>query len=689
MDIVVDTAQPPGQGRPADEPVLRVEGLRTRFASDGRLVRAVDGVSFTLHRGETLGLVGESGCGKSVSALSILRLIPNPPGEIAAGSVVFAGRDLLSLPAAEMRRVRGNMISMIFQEPMTSLNPVMTIGRQIAEIVVRHQRLSRKAAFDRAAEMLDLVRLSEPRRRLGQYPHQLSGGMRQRVMIAMALACNPRALIADEPTTALDVTVQAQILELLRELQARLGTAILLITHDLGVVAEAADRVLVMYAGRVVEEAEVGPLFAAPRHPYTRGLLAAMPYVRASGRVRSGRLSEIPGTVPRLDRATAGCAFAPRCSFTLDRCRRETPELEEKRPRHRTACWAKLPAAAAWSAQEAGSAGEEIVEGAATRPTVLEVCDLKTHFRLARGLGAAFGETVKAVDGLSFTIRSGETLGLVGESGCGKSTAGKTVLRLIEPTAGRILIEGQDITRLDESAMRPIRRQVQMVFQDSYSSLNPRVKAGDIVAEPLRVHRLGGRKERRDRVAALFERVGLHPDRMDHFPHRFSGGQRQRIGIARALALNPKLILCDEPVSALDMSIQAQIINLMQDLQDGLGLSYLFISHDLGVVEHISHRVAVMYVGRIVELADRATLFGSPRHPYTEALLSAVPSPDPKAAARGGRRLLAGEVPSPLSPPAGCRFHPRCPYVEDRCRREEPALEPAANGALVACHLRS
>ena len=681
-------APEPGSGLPTDDPVLRVEGLRTRFTTGGRPVPAVDGVSFTLRRGETLGLVGESGCGKSVSALSLLRLVPSPPGEIVAGSVVFSGRDLLALPAAELQRIRGNEISMIFQEPMTSLNPVMTIGHQIAEAITRHRGLSSRAARDHAAEMLDLVRLSDPRRRLGQYPHQLSGGMRQRVMIAMALACNPRALIADEPTTALDVTVQAQILDLLRELQARLGTAILLITHDLGVVAQVADRVLVMYAGRIVEEAEAGALFAAPRHPYTHGLLASMPYTRTSGRTRPGRLSEVPGTVPRLGAWPAGCAFAPRCSFALARCESEVPALEEKRPRHRAACWAKLPLpAAAGLPSHAGAAREDATAVPSGTP-LLEVRGLKTWFRLRRGLRTGRGATVKAVDGLSFTIRTGETLGLVGESGCGKSTVGKTVLRLIEPTAGRILVEGQDVTHLDESVMRPLRRRIQMVFQDAYSSLNPRVKAGAIVAEPLRVHRLGSPTERRARVAALFERVGLHADQMDHFPHQFSGGQRQRIGIARALALNPKLILCDEPVSALDMSIQAQVINLMQDLQDQLGLSYLFISHDLGVVEHISHRVAVMYLGRIVELAERATLFGSPRHPYTEALLAAIPVPDPRAA-RAERPPLAGEVPSPLDPPAGCRFHPRCPLAEERCRREEPTLDPAANGALVACHLRS
>ena len=606
-------------------PVLEVVGLSTEFRLRSGVVRAVQDVSFSVNAGETLAIVGESGCGKTITALSLIRLIPEPPGRIVAGTVRLAGVDLLRLDQAAMRRVRGRDIAMIFQEPMTALNPLLTIGRQIAEMVVRHEDLSRSAGRAKAIDMLRHVRMPEPERRARDYPHQLSGGMRQRAMIAMALACRPKVLIADEPTTALDVTIQAQILDLIGELQREFGTAVILITHDLGVVAETAQRVVVMYAGRKVEEAPVAELFARPLHPYMRGLL---------------------GSIPRVGAAAA-------------------PSIRHSSRSGRT------------TSRPAGGRDME---------PVIAVEGLKKHFPIRRGILRRLAGQVLAVDGVSFSIAEGETLGLVGESGCGKSTVGRVVLRLIDPTAGSVRLRGQEITRLGKRAMRPLRRQMQIVFQDPFASLNPRMRAGAIVGEPLRVHGVADAADRQERVAQLFRRVGLRPQQMRNYPHEFSGGQRQRISIARALALDPGFIVADEPVSALDVSIQAQVINLLTELQRELRLSYLFISHNLAVVEHISHRVAVMYLGRIVEHAERAELFARPLHPYTEALLAAVPLPDPGQ--KRAKLRVEGDVPSPIRPPPGCHFHPRCRYAEARCRVEVPELREVAPGHLVACHLR-
>ncbi len=651
------------------DPILEVDDLRTHFFTRDGVVRAVDGVSWQLHPGETLGVVGESGCGKSITALSILRLIPMPPGRFVSGGIRFEGRDLLTLGERAMRALRGNDISMIFQEPMTSLNPVLTIGRQIAETLALHQGLSRRRALERAAEMLELVRIPEARRRLGEYPHQLSGGQRQRVMIAIALACNPKILIADEPTTALDVTIQAQILQLMLELKERFGTAIVLITHDLGVIAETAQRVVVMYAGRKVEEAPVKELFRNPRHPYTRGLMASVPRLeRAAEAGARPRLAEIPGMVPSLKEMPQGCTFASAARSRAKSAARPT-RRSSRRPR------ATSP-----------PAGTRISCRSRRVPELLEVEGLTKHFPVRHGVLSRVRGWVRAVDGISFTVGHGETLGLVGESGCGKSTAGKTILRLIEPTAGSVRLEGQEITGLGRRAMHAHRRHLQVIFQDPYASLNPRQTAGDTVGEPLANYGIAKGRPLEERVAALFERVGLRPEQMGRYPHEFSGGQRQRLGIARALAVGPKLIVCDEPVSALDVSVQAQVINLLVDLQDELRLSYLFIAHDLAVVEHISHRVAVMYLGEIVELASRAALFANPLHPYTEALLAAVPVPDPERPRQ--RLILGGEVPSPSNPPAGCRFHTRCPYVMARCRSEPPRFREVTPGHFAACHLR-
>ena len=654
--------------------LLEVKDLGTWFYTRQGIVKAVDNVDFQVAAGETLAIVGESGCGKSMTALSLMRLIPDPPGRIVSGTVKLGGRELLTLSEEEMRRVRGNEISMIFQEPMTSLNPVMTIGKQISEALILHRDMDRKAALKRAVEMLDLVRIPEPAQRAKEYPHQLSGGMRQRAMIAMALACNPKVLIADEPTTALDVTIQAQILELIVELQREFSAAVILITHDLGVVAETARRVIVMYAGRKVEEAEVGELFARPLHPYTVGLLASIPrldLLRGEVRNATDRLQEIPGMVPPLFALPTAAPSRRAATGPTISAARAAGLRTGSGEAHWAACCAH---------SRCGRANQPVLRD---QPMTLA----KKHFPVkAQGVLRRTVGQVYAVDGISFAIGVGETLGLVGESGCGKTTAGRAVLRLIEPTSGSIEVGGTDITHLSKSDLRPYRRQMQIIFQDPFSSLNPRMTAGDIVGEPLLVHGVANRKERGEQVAALFARVGLRPAQMANYPHQFSGGQRQRIGIARALALGPKLIVGDEPVSALDVSIQAQVINLLQDLQRERQLSYLFISHNLAVVEHISHHIAVMYLGRIVEHADTRSIFTRAQHPYTEALLSAVPVPDP--AIRRQKRVLQGDVPSPVKPPSGCHFHTRCPYAIPRCKVESPPLREIAPGHHVSCHLR-
>ena len=526
-----------------------------------------------------------------------MRLVPDPPGRIVGGSVTLEGTDLLGLDEAQMRSIRGNRISMIFQEPMTSLNPVMRIGDQITEAVRLHRAMSRKEARAKAVEMLRLVRIPEPERRATEYPHQLSGGMRQRAMIAMALACRPALLIADEPTTALDVTIQAQILALVLELQKELGMGLILITHDLGVVAQTAQRVIVMYAGKKVEEADVETLFAQPRHPYTRGLMASIPTVPLPGAKTDARLVEIPGMVPSLTRS-AGRLRVRAALRTGDRAL----------PRGISA------AAGLWRQSSGRMLARRRNRGAAMTDArvLLEVSDLVKQYPVRGGVLRRKVGTVHAVDGVSFTVGVGETLGLVGESGCGKSTVARSILRLVEPTSGSIRINGLDITNLGKAALRSHRRSMQIIFQDPFASLNPRMTAGDIVGEPLSVHGLAAGRAKQERVAELFDQVGLRPDQMLNYPHQFSGGQRQRICIARALSLGPDLIVCDEPVSALDVSIQAQVINLLIDLQRKHDFSYLFIAHDLAVVAHISHRVAVMYLGRIVELAEKTELFANP-----------------------------------------------------------------------------
>jgi len=599
-DQLAAGAKPPGTASSfgaAPTPVLSISGLTTSFMREGQWIPVVRNVSFDVAAKETVAIVGESGSGKSVTALSVMRLIPQENGRIQ-GSIKLAGRDLLTLPEHAMRDVRGNEVAMIFQEPMTSLNPVMTIGFQIAEALIYHRGVSRSAAEAETIRLLEKVRIPAAKSRFHEYPHRFSGGMRQRVMIAMALACKPKLLIADEPTTALDVTIQAQILELLKVLQQEEDMSILFITHDMGVVAEIADRTVVMYDGQAVEADNTARIFAAPAHPYTRALLSAVPRLGSmAGRTR-------PMRFPIVDKVT-GMSDEPT----------ETPD---------TAATAERP--------------------------VLEVANLTTRFAIRSGLFGKVSGRVHAVENVSFSLHAGETLALVGESGCGKSTTGRSILKLIEPDSGAILLDGANVLGMGTRALRELRKRMQIVFQDPFASLNPRMSVGSAIAAPLHAHGLASSSQAREKVADLLVRVGLTADMASRFPHEFSGGQRQRICIARALALGPKLIIADEAVSALDVSVKAQVVNLMLDLQASMGLAYLFISHDIAVVERMSHRIAVMYLGEIVEIGPRAAVFGNPQHPYTKKLMAAVPVPDP--ARRAEKRAVSNdEVRNPVRAP--------------------------------------
>jgi peptide/nickel transport system ATP-binding protein len=668
--------------------LLEVEDLHVHFVTTRGVVRAVEGISYTVRPGEIVALVGESGCGKSVSSLAIMRLLAKPAGRVVAGRILFEGRNLLELSDEQMREIRGRDIAMIFQEPMTSLNPVLTIGFQIMEPLLIHLGMDMKTARARAHELLKMVGIPDAERRLDQYPHQFSGGMRQRVMIAIGLACNPKLIIADEPTTALDVTIQAQILKLMQDLSRDLGIAMVVITHNLGIVARYADRVNVMYAARMTEQATARELFAKPCHPYTAGLLRSVPRL---DRARGVKLETIDGTPPNLLDPPEGCRFAPRCLAQLPECLRAQPPLIEVEPGHYSACVRAFEMARVGPeglGLARASAAVAVTKHVDRSEPIMSVRGLKTHFEVATGLKALSGGrgVVRAVDGISFDVFRGETLGLVGESGCGKTTVGRTLLRLDNPTEGQIAFHGKDVTRASGEQLKQYRRQIQVIFQDPYSSLNPRMTIGEIIAEPMLVYKLQpDRKAAREKVTELLTQVGLFDYMAQRYPHELSGGQRQRVGIARALAMQPSFIVCDEPVSALDVSIQAQIINLLEDLQQKLGLTYLFIAHDLAVVRHISDRVIVMYLGRAMEIADRDALYESPLHPYTRALLDAVPIPDPLIEARREYRVLGGEVPSPLNPPQGCVFHTRCPWASEECTKVVPELREIKPGHFAAC----
>jgi peptide/nickel transport system ATP-binding protein len=674
--------------------VLMVRDLRAEFRLRHATVVAVDGVSLNIAEGESVGLVGESGCGKSTTGLSIMRLLPGS-GQVTGGSVTLLGRDLAALDEREMRRVRGNEVALIPQDPMTSLNPTMTIGKQIAEGVRLHRDVTTADARARALEVLAMVEMPRPFERLDQYPHELSGGLRQRVMIAMALACDPKLLIADEPTTALDVTIQAQILDLIDDLRQQLKMAVMLITHDMGVIAGRTDRVVVMYAGKVAEEAQTAELFARMRHPYSEALLASVPKLDHSP---AERLRSIPGLPPDLSTTITNCRFSPRCEYATTRCRDEDPSLTDVSSDasivHRFACFhpvlhepSPVPVVVSPVPRVADRALAARTLRLATVDPILEATELVKVFPVMRG--GVFRRqvgTVKAVSGVSFRIGTGETFGLVGESGCGKTTVGRLLVALETPNAGSIRFENQELAGVPERRLRPRRRDFQLMFQDPYASLDPRMRVGSIIQEPLKVQGFGTARQQVDRVAEILGEVGLGPEAAKRYPHEFSGGQRQRIGLARALALEPKLVVADEPVSALDVSVQAQILNLIKDLQERRNLTLLMISHDLAVIRYMADTIGVMYLGKLVELGPAVEVYDRPAHPYTQGLLDAVPVAD-IAGWRAERELkVRGELPSAIDPPSGCRFRTRCPRAQDRCAEEEPLLDEFGHNHQAACH---
>jgi glutathione transport system ATP-binding protein len=693
-------SEPAVRGQAAPDVVLEVDDLHVTFPGARGGVRAVRGLSYDVRAGEVLGIVGESGSGKSVSSLAVMGLLPTNAD--VRGSARYRGRELLGLDDRVASGIRGREIAMVFQDPLSALTPVYTVGDQVAEALLIHQDMGRQAAGRRAVELLDLVGIPNPKQRALAFPHEFSGGMRQRVMIAMAIANDPDVIIADEPTTALDVTIQAQILEVLKTAQQATGAAIVLITHDLGVVAGFADRVLVMYAGKAVETGATEDVFYRARMPYTLGLLGSIPRLDAAERQP---LTPVEGNPPSLVDLPAGCPFVPRCPMALDVCTEVEPSLipigGAVGPQY-SACHrsdeierAGLTSTDIFPAAVAPASPAERVPRD-QRPVVLEVQDLVKYYPLTKGqvFRRTVG-TVRAVDGITFEVRESETLALVGESGCGKTTTLTEILQLVRPQHGTVEVLGRDTARLSSRDRFAVRRDVQIVFQDPFASLDPRLPVGDILAEPLATHGVPA-AERRRQIPELLKLVGLAPEHAGRYPHEFSGGQRQRIGIARALALKPKLIVLDEPVSALDVSIQAGVINLLEQLKVELGLSYLFVAHDLSVVRHIADRVAVMYLGKIVESGPVDSVFEAPSHPYTQALLSAIPLPDPVKERQRKRIILDGDLPSPADPPSGCRFRTRCQLFagldEERrraCVDRHPPLAAVGEEAadhLAACH---
>ena len=711
--------------------LVEIEDLHTEIKLRRSVVHAIDGVSLSVAAGECLGIVGESGSGKTMTALSVMRLLPGG-GTITHGRISLAEDEITALTEEQMQQVRGNAVGMVFQDPLTSLNPTMTIGDQIAESVRLHRGASKAAALERAVEVLGLVGMPRPAERVASFPHQLSGGMRQRVMIAIALACEPKLLIADEPTTALDVTIQKQILELIDSLRQRLGMAVILVTHDLGVIAGHADRVAVMYAGRIVETADAGTLFTNPHHPYTEALLDALPE-RAAG---TGRLYNIPGQPPDLTAPPPGCKFAPRCRYAEEKCIESEPYLTAAADSHFFRCFypvgsvgaagpGVVPAAADASALPAGSSlpadslaasafavdtagpasalAADVTASAASvsaaprdadasneegKGEFLRVDEVVKNFAVTSGavMQRRIGQ-VSAVADVSFAVPRGSTFGLVGESGCGKTTIGRLIVGLEKPTTGRILLDGHVIARQSRRDRRLRARAVQLMFQDSYASMDPRMRVGTILREPLAIARDGSRADQRGRIAAILGEVGLPASAVDRYPHEFSGGQRQRLGLARALIGGPSLIVADEPVSALDVSIQAQILNLMRDLQRERGLTYLFISHDLSVVRYMADAIGVMYLGKLVETGPADAVYSAPAHPYTKGLIDTVPVADPAAERAKEHQGVIGELPSAIAPPSGCRFRTRCPRAQELCATTEPPLRPFTSAAhQAACH---
>lgn len=671
------------------EHLLEIKNIETCFKTDGQLVKAVDGVSMYLDPGEIIGIVGESGSGKSVTMMSMLQLISSP-GKITGGEVYIQGEDKNMLEygpdSEQMRHMRGGKVSMIFQEPMTSLNPVLTIGYQIQENIMEHLHLSKEEAKKKAIEMLKLVNIPDAEERFNYYPQQFSGGMRQRIMIAMAMSSEPTVLVADEATTALDVTTQAQLLEMLRDIAKKTNTALVIVTHNLGIVARFAERIYVMYSGSVVEMTDTKRLFANPEHPYTRALLRAIPRLDDP---KDRVLIPIEGLPPNPASRPSYCPFYDRCEYHMDKCREcSKPQLAELETGHFAACHLTEEEKAAKAREIASKETKKAPKIIAKDELCLDVKNVKKYFPIYSGLMRKKTGEVKAIEDICFYARKGETLGIVGESGCGKTTLARCIMRVYQPEDGEIIFNGTDIAKFNDRQMYPFRRKIAMIFQDPFSSLDPRQTAESIVGESLLLHKLVKNKAEYDaRVDELFRIVGLDPALKYRVPHEFSGGQRQRIGIARALSSEPDMIICDEPISALDVSIQAQIINLLEELQAKLGLTYLFIAHDLAVVKHISTRILVMYLGRVVEIAECDELYSNTLHPYTRTLLSAVPVADPVVEESRERIPIRGEVPSLTKRPEGCPFHDRCPNATERCSKEVPALKNVGNGHEVACFL--
>jgi peptide/nickel transport system ATP-binding protein len=661
-------------------PALEVTDLTTHIQLTRSVVHAVGNVDLSIDAGQTVGLVGESGSGKSMLGLSIMGLLPNG-GHVIGGSIKLGDRELTDLKEREMRRLRGDAVSMIFQDSQSSLNPTKGIGDQVAEPVLLHRKVSKSEARDRVLEVLELVGLPRPKERLGDFPHQLSGGLRQRVMIAIALACEPRVLLADEPTTALDVTIQAQILALLDDLKDRLGMATLLVTHDMGVVAGRTDRINVMYAGRIVESAPTDRLFISMRHPYTQGLLGSIPRLDQDTRQP---LVTIRGMPPDLTNPPEGCRFAARCPRATEQCRVEEPPLTGDDPAHLFACWHPVD----------GPLERRIDPSLVSHPErpknaehLLQVDNVVREYPVTAGaILQRKVASVKAVSGVDLYLDKGETFGLVGESGCGKTTLGKLIVGIEKPDGGRIALEGEEIFRLRGGKLRKARRDLQMMFQDPYSSLDPRMRVGAILREPLVIQGVGSHREQDGKIRALLDEVGLPQNALERYPHEFSGGQRQRIGLARALILDPKVIVADEPVSALDVSIRSQVLNLMKRLQAEREMASIVISHDLAVVKYLANRIGVMYLGKVVEIGSGDDIYLRPAHPYTEALIKTIPLPDPAAERAKSEIGIRGELPSPVNPPSGCRFRTRCPRAQDLCAAEEPPLRSFGAGHSAACH---